>query len=101
MKKLILILTLSILSGCAGTRIKHLNSSEFQKQAEVIEKLNSANKTIYIGKSDSRIYLEYYTAITSFGKGKTIVYWTELSNLSESQIKRIMDYKSTITKEKY
>ena len=98
MKKLIFILSLSMLSGCAGTQIKYLNSSEFQKRAEVIEKLNSASKTIYIGKSDSRIYLEYYTAITSFGKGKTIVYWTELSNLSESQIKRIMNYKSPFTK---
>ena len=101
MKKLILILSLSILSGCAGTQIKHLNSSEFQKQTELIEKLNSATKTICIGKSDSRIYLVYYTAITSFGKGKTIVYWTELSNLSESQIKRIMNYRSPFTKEKY
>lgn len=98
MKNLILILCLSVLSGCAGTQIKHLSSSEFQKKAEVIEKISSVKKTIYVGKSDSRIYLEYYTAITSFGKGKTIVYWTELSNLSGSQIKRIMNYKSSFNK---
>lgn len=98
MRRIVAILFLSLLFGCSSPQIKHLNTQEFIKQAATIEQMNSAYKTTYIGQTDSKIYLEYYTAITSFGKGGTTVYWTELSKLSESQIRYILSLKSPYKK---
>ena len=91
MKKIYLmhIIVLFFIIGCSNTQIKHLNATSFINQAQEIEQMNSAYKTSYIGKTDSRIYLEYYTGVTSTGKGKTIIYWTELENLSDDQLKII------------
>jgi hypothetical protein len=42
--------------------------------------MNSATATRYIGHTQERVYLEYFSALTS-GNDKTTVYWTELSKL--------------------
>ena len=84
MKKAIAV-SLVFLMGCASTQIKHLDAEAFLRQSQGVEGLNSAYKTTYVGRTHSRVYLEYYTGITWLGKGKTIVYWTELENVSEAQ----------------
>jgi len=91
MKNILSIFILVLFStGCLSTQIKHLDSSDFIKQVNEINKMNSAHKTTYIGSTTSRIYLEYYTAISSTGKGKTIIFWTEKKNLSKKQISEII-----------
>ena len=93
MKALLSILAIILITGCSSTRIEHLDSLAFIKQVKEINQMNSAYKTTYIGDTASRIYLEYYTAISSTGNGKTIVYWTEKKNLSQKQIIEIMKNK--------
>jgi len=80
--------------GCSNTQTEYIETVEFMKQVQEIEEMNSAYKTTYIGSTDSRVYLEYYTAITSMRKGKTIIYWTKLKDLSEEQLKKITKRRS-------
>ena len=83
--KTAILLSLICLTGCGSTQIRHLDAEAFLRQSQEIEGLNSAYKTTYVGKSHSRVYLEYYTGITLSGNGKTIVYWTESDNVSDAQ----------------
>jgi len=77
------LLSLLFLSGCGGTRIKHVSASEFLKIAKQIEQISSATWTTYIGSSQTRAYLEYGDVLASGGRSRTIVYWTELEKLPE------------------
>lgn len=70
-----------LLSGCASTRIKHVNAQEFVERAKVIEQMNSAMWMTYVGSSHSRAYLEFQDMLTLSGKPATVVYWTELDGL--------------------
>ena len=98
MKRLLLTLALLlIVTGCSTTQVKHLDAKDFIRQSDEINKLNSAYNTCYIGDTPTRIYLEYYSAITSTGKGKTIIYWTEKKNLSRDQIQKLKDNKISST----
>jgi len=63
--------------------IIHLNAKGFLSAGNNIENVNSATLTQYIGHSRDRVYLEFFSAITSTGH-KTIVYWTEIDNLPDS-----------------
>ncbi len=80
-----------LLSSCK-TNIEHLGKDDFIKLGTTIEKMNSATSTQYIGKTQDRVYLEY------FGPGifgsKTIVFWTEISNLPSDYQRLIKEGKS-------
>ena len=86
-------LTLAIISY-STTQNRYLKPEKFMSQLQEIKQMNSAYKTTYIGSSDSRVYLEYYTAITLIGKGKTVIYWTKIEDLSSEQLKQIEDIKN-------
>jgi uncharacterized protein YceK len=70
-----------LLSGCASTRMKHLDAQEFVERAKVIEQMNSAMWMTYVGSSHSRAYLEFQDMLTLSGNPATVVYWTELDGL--------------------
>lgn len=70
-----------LLSGCASTRMKHLDAQDFIERAKVIEQMNSAMWMTYVGSSHNRAYLEFQDMLTLSGKPATVVYWTELDGL--------------------
>jgi len=72
--------------GCAGTRIRKLTGTEFQRRAQEIEQISSFNWITYIGQSSQRAYLEY--GHPSFlGSGtRTTVFWTPLADLPDDLV---------------
>ena len=79
----------SVMVGCAGTRIKQLSGSEFLKQAEQTAQLNSFQWTSYIGTGNDRAYLEYgYPSL--FGSGMRVtVFWTPFSQLPSNLVSEL------------
>ena len=71
-----------VIAGCSSTKIKHLNSEEFLKQAALTEGMHSALTCTYIGTTHDRVYLEFENYITFLRKKPvTTIYWTELNEL--------------------
>ena len=58
------------------------------KKTELISEMNSAIGCQYIGASEQRAYLEYWDVIGS-RDGRTIVYWTPLSELPTNVVKQL------------
>ena len=81
-----------LLLACSNTRTKYLPPQEFIQKSLKINEVNSAHSTAYIGKTSSRIYLEHWTGISLSKKGKTTVYWTDISKLSEEEINSILKF---------
>jgi hypothetical protein len=79
--------TALLLSGCAGTHIRHVNAQEFIEHARLIEQPGSVEQAAYIGVTDDRVYLEekrFVTLpaiITRSEKPRTTVIWTLLKEL--------------------
>ncbi|MFH1230069.1 MAG: hypothetical protein V1709_01090 [Planctomycetota bacterium] len=93
MNKIIILIMLITLTGCAGTRIKYVNPAIFIDKAKTIE--GSATWYTYIGKSKNRIYLEEGSVITSgritglSKKPSVTIYWTELGQIPDSVVNEL------------
>lgn len=84
-----LVLAATMLSGCAGTRIKQLTGPEFLEEAKHTDQLNSFMWTGYIGSSHQRAYLEYgHPAFIGKGMSVTIL-WTPLEELPSNIVAQI------------
>ncbi len=92
----LLIVFLSGVFVGACSRIEHLSSQAFLKQAKQIENMNSATQTVYLGRSQERVYLETWSAYR-FLKPKRIVYWTFLSDLPDEIAAKIRKGKNPWT----
>ncbi len=93
MKFILLIFLTLTFSSCSNTSLQYLDAKEFIKKCEKIEDLNSAIRYSYVGTGNSRIYLEFEDYITSSSSPKTIIYWTELKNLSDKEREKIKSYR--------
>ena len=59
------------------------------KKAELISEMNSAIGCQYIGISQRRAYLEYWDVIGSGNDGRTIVFWTQLTELPSNVVQQL------------
>ena len=83
------VITGVFLSGCASTRIIHIDGEEFVSCARLCEAPASLGKTRYIGVSDDRAYLEEQNVLTLSGRPRTIVVWTRLEELPDDLAEKL------------
>jgi hypothetical protein len=84
-----LVITTSLLLGCASTRVKKLSGQHFLQKAAQTDILGSYVWTSYIGNTHDKAYLEYgHPALIGSGM-KVTVYWTPLSELPSNIVARI------------
>ena len=88
MKFILLIILTFTFSSCSNTSLQYLDAKEFIKKCEIDSRKTATSS--YIGMSNNRIYIEYQYFIKSKA---TIVYWTELKNLSDKEIEKIKSYR--------
>lgn len=88
MKFILLIFLTFTFSSCSNTSLQYLDAKEFIKKCEIDSRKTATSS--YIGMSNNRIYIEYQYFIKSKA---TIVYWTELKNLSDKEIEKIQSYR--------
>jgi hypothetical protein len=80
---------LSLMLGCARTRINEVSGDEFIKHAQQTDLMGSFAWTSYIGSTHDRAYLEYgHPAFIGSGLQVT-VFWTQLSELPTSVVTQI------------
>ncbi len=96
MKSLLTVFIILFFLGCSHTQIEYLDAKNFIKESEQINKMNSLYNHTYLGKSNSKIYLEKNDYLTSSQDNKTIIYWTKLSDLTAEEILIVQNKKSRI-----
>jgi hypothetical protein len=80
---------LSLILGCASTRIKGVSADEFLKHVQQADLLGSFAWTSYIGSTHDRAYLEYgHPAFIGSGMQLTVL-WTPLSELPSNVVTQI------------
>ena len=80
---------LSLILGCASTRIKGVSADEFLKHVQQADLLGSFVWTSYIGSTHDRAYLEYgHPAFIGSGMQLTVL-WTPLSELPSNVVTQI------------